>query len=133
MKSPKHVFIVDDDIDDRDLFIEAVDQIDPSIVCKSAQDGQEALQKLNESNGALPDIIFLDLNMPRINGKQCLEQLKNTDHLKHIPVAIYSTSSFQKDIDETRQLGAEYFITKPANFRELCSVIAQVIAPQQPR
>jgi len=128
MSKIRSVFIVDDDVDDRELFIEAVAEINPSIQCLSAQDCQEALDKLNDESMPLPDIIFLDLNMPRINGKQCLEQLKASARLCNIPVVIYTTSSLQKDIEETRELGAAHFITKPANFGELCRCISEVIA-----
>lgn len=127
MSKAKNVLIVDDDVDDRELFIEAVAEIDSSITCYSAEDCEIALEKLADEKEILPDVIFLDLNMPRLNGKQCLDQLKKSARLQHIPVVIYSTSSLQKDIEETRQLGAKHFITKPSNFKELCNALASVL------
>jgi CheY-like chemotaxis protein len=126
MKKNKHVLIIDDDHDDIELFAEAVGKIDPAIKCSSAVNAGEALQRLR--NGMeLPALIFLDLNMPGLSGKDCLKELKKTDKLFHIPVAIYSTSSFQKDIEETRDLGAMYFITKPSTFDETCNTLSQII------
>jgi CheY-like chemotaxis protein len=104
-------FIVDDDTDDQDLFIEAVNEVDGSIQCLSASDCEEALDLLKNRKIGLPDMIFLDLNMPRLNGKQCLAELKKQAHLKHIPVIIYSTSSERRDIEETSRLGAAHFLT----------------------
>jgi CheY-like chemotaxis protein len=128
MKRPRTFFIVDDDPDDVDLFIEAINEIDQSIYCESAFDGQEALQKLNDAGTILPDIIFLDLNMPRINGMQCLTELKTNKKLSHIPIVIYTTSSSQKDLDETKESGASYFLTKPSSFKELCSILSGIIS-----
>src|SRR4051794_40368807 len=116
MAKNKTFFIVDDDIDDQELFMEAVSEVDQSIECISASDCEEALDLLKSGKVVLPDMIFLDLNMPRLNGKQCLAELKRQANLKHIPVIIYSTSSEKKDIEETTKLGAAHFLTKPNKF-----------------
>ena len=131
MKKTTTLFIADDDPDDVELFTEAVNEFDESIQCYSAMDGEEALKKLRAMLPALPDIIFLDLNMPRINGKQCLVEIKKTEKLNVVPVVIYSTSSIQHDIDETRRLGAVYFLTKPASFGELCKELSNIISAGQ--
>ena len=121
-------FIVDDDIDDQDLFIEAVSEVDKSIRCMSASNCEEALDLLKNKKIGMPDMIFLDLNMPRLNGKQCLAELKKEAHLAHIPVIIYSTSSEKRDIEETSRLGAAHFLTKPNKFEELCRAISFVVS-----
>ena len=72
-------------------------------------------------------MIFLDLNMPRLNGKQCLAELKREAHLRDIPVIIYSTSSEKRDIEETSRLGAAHFLTKPNKFEELCKALTFVV------
>ena len=131
MKKTTTLFIADDDQDDVELFTEAVNEVDKSIQCHSAMDGEEALKKLMAMLPDLPDIIFLDLNMPRINGKQCLVEIKKTEKLNTVPVVIYSTSSIQHDIDETRELGAVYFLTKPASFGELCKELSSIISSRQ--
>jgi CheY-like chemotaxis protein len=121
-------FIVDDDIDDQELFIEAVNEVDNSIQCLSASNCEEALDLLKSGNIVLPDMIFLDLNMPRLNGKQCLAELKKQANLRDIPVIIYSTSSEKRDIEETTRLGAAHFLTKPNKFEELCKAITFVVS-----
>lgn len=128
MMTKRTLFIVDDDTDDQDLFIEAVNEVDTSIQCMSASSCEEALDLLKNKKIRLPDIIFLDLNMPRLNGKQCLAELKKQAHLRHIPVIIYSTSSERRDIEETTRLGAAHFLTKPNKFEELCKALSFVVS-----
>jgi CheY-like chemotaxis protein len=128
MSKKRTFFIVDDDIDDQELFMEAVGEVDGSIECLSASNCEEALSLLKSGKIGLPDVIFLDLNMPRLNGKQCLAELKKQANLRHIPVIIYSTSSEKRDIEETFELGAAYFLTKPNKFDELCQALTFVVS-----
>ena len=107
--------------------MEAVKEVDPNIVCHLASSCDEGLELLNKSS-VLPDYIFLDLNMPKVDGKKCLLELKKNARVKDIPVIIYSTSSLKKDIDETKAMGAVHFLTKPAAFRELCEAIENVLS-----
>ena len=123
----KVIFLIDDDIDDQEFFVEAVKEVDPNIVCHLASSCDEGLELLNKSS-VLPDYIFLDLNMPKVDGKKCLLELKKNARVKDIPVIIYSTSSLKKDIDETKGMGAVHFLTKPAAFRELCEAIENVLS-----
>ena len=122
----KNVFLVDDDKDDREIFIEALAEIDNSFKCYTAENGEDAINKLHVDS-FVPDFIFLDLNMPRMNGRECLVEIKNITRLEDIPVIIYTTSSLQKEREELVKLGASMFITKPANFRELCHSLKQVL------
>ncbi len=119
--------LIDDDADDRDMFCEALHVVDDSAECIAAQDGAEALGMLRIQDTHLPDFIFLDLNMPRLNGQQCLSEIKKNRNLLHIPVIIYTTSKQQTDIDEAKSLGAAYFITKPNTFDGICKSIAGVL------
>jgi CheY-like chemotaxis protein len=123
----RRIFVIDDDIDDQELFIEAVKEIDAGIQCECASNGEEALEVLGKPDTNLPDLIFLDLNMPRLNGKQCLERLKSNKDLRHIPVIIYSTSSQENDVHDTMALGAVHFLTKPSSFHELCEMLGSLI------
>jgi CheY-like chemotaxis protein len=118
MTSPLTLLIVDDDADDREMFIEVATEINPSCICVQANNGYEAFQLLNKEN-FVPEYIFLDLNMPRMNGKQFLENLKKNDRLRSIPVIIYSTSKMDGDKEEMKRLGAAYFITKPSSMETL--------------
>src|SRR5688572_16547895 len=90
--SQKKLLIIDDDIEDQEIFIEALREVDPAALCYAAISGEEAFTKLEKDMVMLPDLIFLDLNMPKQNGKQVLREIKNTRSLLSIPVIMYSTS-----------------------------------------
>ena len=122
--------MVDDDTDDQEIFALALAEVDNSISCVTAKSGIEALDRLNESNFR-PDYIFLDLNMPRMNGKQCLKKIKDQASLSEIPVVIYSTSSERRDIEETKALGAAAFITKPPGISELIRSLHHILLDTQ--
>jgi CheY-like chemotaxis protein len=125
-----NVLIVDDDEDDRDLFCIAVHELEPKINCILARNGEEALQGLRLEKFPKPDVIFLDLNMPRLNGLQLLRELKLDIQLKGIPIVIYTASKHQEDLDETKELGAEHFFAKPNSFMELCQIVRDVFAKE---
>lgn len=118
--------LVDDDTDDTSLFKEILEEVNPSIIFHSAGDGQQAIQFLKNESNTLPDVIFLDLNMPRMSGKECLVQIKRDEELHKIPVIMYTTSSQSKDIEETMQKGAICFITKPTNIKELKNILSSI-------
>ncbi len=126
----KVILLIDDDADDRELFREALKQVDPLVICIEADDGDVALFLLNQPDAVLPDVIFLDLNMPRMNGKQCLNEIKQSDALAHIPVVIYTTSKRGVDVEETKNMGAVHFITKPAFFDKICKSIDYVLSEE---
>jgi CheY-like chemotaxis protein len=128
-----YVLVVDDDEDDRDLFCTALREIDPSVTCIHAKDGQEALLGLRLNQFPTPNLIFIDLNMPRINGFQCLKELKKDRALKSIPVAMYTTSKIKEHKEECERLGAAHFITKPTSFTELCKIISDIMAKEMLR
>lgn len=121
------VLIADDDPDDIEMFVEALQELDNHICCLSAGNGHEALQLLNVANAPKPDIIFLDLNMPKLNGKQCLVKLKQQDKFADIPVIIFTTSKLDDDNEEMRRLGAVDFITKPSKYSELVHLLANLL------
>ena len=120
--------LIDDDIDDTDLFQDVINDVDPALHFISAVNGQEALELLTNRKDALPDLIFLDLNMPRKNGLTCLKEIRSNDKLKDVAVAIYSTSSYEKDIDETFHHGANVYIKKPTDFDTLKKVLHKVLS-----
>jgi CheY-like chemotaxis protein len=128
VEANKIFFIADDDPDDRELFIEALRTIDALCECITAVDGEEALAKLTDGLPQLPDFIFLDLNMPRINGRECLAAIKKNARINKIPVIIYSTSAEKKDITETIQSGAAYFLQKPNRFEDLSRALDNIIS-----
>ena len=119
MDTSKVFLVIDDDPDDRYFFSEAIKKIDATARCLMATNGEEALMQLRNGIPRLPDLIFLDLNMPRMDGRLCLTEIKRDPMLKNIPVIILSTSSSRNDIEETAKLGAAYFITKPTDISKL--------------
>lgn len=121
------LLIADDDADDRKLFVEAVAEIDKDIECITASDGEQALQILEDLSTPLPHIIFLDLRMPKLNGKKCLSQIKSSPRLKHIPVIVYTTSKQVEESQELQELGATHFISKPSDPDEIFYVISLVL------
>jgi len=104
--------LVDDDEDDRDFFLQALSGVLPGATCETASNGKIALDKLLASP-VRPDLLFLDLNMPLMNGRQLLLHVKNHEDLRTIPVVILSTSGDAHTVRETLALGAIEFITKP--------------------
>ena len=130
MKNSMSFLIVDDDADDRMLFIEAVREIDETIDCNIAKNGEQALGLLRNIEYPLPDFIFLDIRMPRLNGKKCLFEIKKDDRLKNIPVIIYTTSKAVKESKELRAMGAFHFISKPRNADDIFYLISFVIDEQ---
>jgi CheY-like chemotaxis protein len=112
-------FLIDDDVDDQEIFILALSQMDIPVSCYTADDGYLALQHFQQDPNFIPDLIFLDLNMPRVNGMQCLVEIKKDPRLSHIPVIIYSTSSSLADRQTAELLGASDFITKLTDIDEL--------------
>ena len=120
------ILYADDDPEDCELIFEALNDIDPSISCIVANDGSEALKILRQSK-KLPDYIFLDINMPVMDGKECLAKLKNDSRLREIPVIICSTTTNTEEIGKLYTLGAFDFISKANSFTELCKSLDQVI------
>jgi CheY-like chemotaxis protein len=123
-----HILIVDDDEDDRDLLTIAIHEVDPTVRCAMARNGQEALHGLQVMEYPRPSLIFLDLNMPRLNGVQFMKELNKDRELKGIPVVIYTTSKLQEDVEKMLALGAIHFFTKPTSFEELCKSVKDVFA-----
>lgn len=121
------IFLVDDDVDDQLVFKEAIELINPSLQCDTATNGKIALDKLKLST-SLPDIIFLDLNMPIMNGFDFLIQIKKENALSKIPVGIFTTSNILRDKELTIEFGAQFFITKPNDFQVLRKKLQQILS-----
>jgi CheY-like chemotaxis protein len=131
MKKNGICFLIDDDLDDQEIFALALTEVKSEYRCMYANNGAEAMEKLLNPENPIPDYIFLDLNMSKMNGKECLREIKRFEHLRNIPVAIYSTSSMAHDIRETKHLGAKEFITKPFSMNELIKVLDEFFHRQE--
>jgi CheY-like chemotaxis protein len=117
-----HILLIDDDDDDQEIFLTALEKVTDQIKCTAMNNASEALKQLVKKEFS-PDVIFLDLNMPLMNGQQFLLEIKKKENLKHIPVIIFSTSSQQSAINTTKEFGAEDFITKPDKFNDLVAIL----------
>jgi CheY-like chemotaxis protein len=122
----KNILLIDDDEDDREIFHAAMQQLKADIDCTLMNNASQALDMLS-SKKIHPDLIFLDLNMPVMNGQQFLMEIKNEDELKHIPVVILSTSSHKSTIELTKELGAIDFFSKPDKFEDLLGILKSVL------
>jgi CheY-like chemotaxis protein len=127
MKENIKIFIADDDEDDKRLFIESAREVNKHIDFVTASDGQEALRLLKDEHNMPPDYIFLDLRMPRINGKQCLEEIRKDKNLCDIPVFVYTTSTDVKDSVELKKMGAVHFISKPVDPSDIYYILSVVL------
>ncbi len=123
------LLLIDDDADDQEIFLSALAFIDNSIHCTIATNGHDGLQHLSATEEALPDLIFLDLNMPVMNGMQFLQEMKDNHLAKGVPVIIYSTASDQQTIRQALELGAFQFYTKPEKFSELVGMLHDLLYP----
>ena len=123
----KKVFLIDDDPDDRAFFCEALEEIAADILCYSAVNGRKALSQIINKEIEIPDVIFLDINMPQMNGWQFLSMLKQYEPYEKVPVIMYSTSSHPEDVEKARQSGALCLFTKPNDFNTLKKALETVV------
>lgn len=121
------ITLADDDEDDRLFFTDAFEELKINTIVNTVNNGKELLHYLNLPDTVLPHIIFLDLNMPILNGIECLKEIKLNDKFKDIAIAIYSTSSSDQDVEDTFVLGANIYIKKPSNFNELKKILSDVV------
>ncbi len=125
---PLQIILADDDESDRTNFMDALEESRIKTVVFAVKDGVELMDHLSNEDTPIPHLLFLDLNMPRKNGLACLMEIRKSEKLKDVAVAIYSTSSYDKDVEETFQQGANVYIKKPTDFKVLKSVLDKVLS-----
>lgn len=121
------IVLADDDDDDRLLFTEALEELPLHAEVATFDNGVDLMAYLIDEFNTLPDIIFLDLNMPLMNGEECLRDIRNEERLKKIPIIIYSTSLDLEKASLLQKRGANYYIQKPAYFHQLKLVLQRSI------
>lgn len=119
------ILAVDDDLEDCEFFCDAIKEIDSSIVVMKARNGSDALHLLG-NHLLLPDFIFLDINMPMMDGRECLLEIKKNPKLQRIPVVMYSTTNNKNEIQEYKNMGAN-FLVKPSHFFKLVKSLAFIL------
>ena len=127
MQNKPIVLLIDDDSDDQEIFSIALEKADGNVECVFANDGIQALEILRHDPDFVPDYVFIDMNMPRMNGQQCLAEIKKIDRLKSVPVYMYSTSVSPESLETNKQLGAKDFIVKPSSINELISILKNIL------
>ncbi|NBC65645.1 MAG: response regulator [Bacteroidetes bacterium] len=126
-KTPLRILLTDDDEGDRLVFQEIFEEMETDTSVWMVNDGKQLMGFLTDPKNPLPHIIFLDLNMPDMNGIECLKEIRSDETYRDISIAIYSTSTFEKDIEETFRHGANIYITKPGDYNELKQVLTKAL------
>ena len=127
MGHKRKVLLVDDDLDDHFLLREALSYASEEVDFLSAYNGMDALELLEQLT-EFPHIIFLDLNMPLMDGKECLQRLRQNGSYSGMPIIIYSTSIADPEATDLRRLGATEVLQKPADFMKLCTAIQTALS-----
>ena len=120
------ILLADDDTDDCIFFKEVLEELSIQIQLIEVHDGEKLMQFLKNETNQIPYVLFLDLNMPRKNGVECLLEIKRDERLKYFPVIIISTSIEQEVVDHLYKNGAQYFVCKPPDFLKLKKMVEQV-------
>ena len=124
---PLHILLAEDDAADRFLFTEAFAELKIKTLVSTVNNGMQLMEWLYTKSTRLPDILFIDLNMPGKNGLECLKEIRSNKELKDISIAIYSTSDHEKDVEATFLNGANIYITKPNDFNTLKQILEKAV------
>jgi CheY-like chemotaxis protein len=121
----KHILLIDDDSDDQLFFKEILEELNMGFTCGFASNGRDGLAMMKEM--PQPDVIFVDLNMPVMNGFQYLEMVKNGSFYSNIPIVMLTTSNAKTDKEKARNLGAVGFISKPDSFHLFREILKETL------
>lgn len=125
-KEPVKIILAEDDAEDQELFIDALDAAHVSSEVTTVENGQELLDNLRDESEPNPDIIFIDVNMPVKGGKQALEEIKSDKGLRDIPAVMLSTWSHPADIEDSFEKGADLYVQKPNSFAGFVMLLKKV-------
>jgi CheY-like chemotaxis protein len=123
----KNLLLADDDADQRMVFQDILNELSFPTTLRSVFNGEQLMQLLNETKDRLPDILFLDLNMPQKNGFTCLLEIKRSEKLKSIVVVIFSSSYKAEIVNLLYENGAQFYVRKPNSFTHLKKLIHQIL------
>ena len=123
----RHIVLAEDDEDERLFFTEALEESNLNVTFDSVRDGHDLMLYLRNFGAQVPDMIFLDMNMPKKTGMECLVEIRADERLRNVPVAIYSTSSHPPEVEEAYVKGANVYICKTPDFKNLTTIIARVL------
>ena len=121
------VFLIDDDFDDQEFFSIAVKKLDEKNECIFAADGERGVELMRSDENFNPDYVFIDFNMPKMNGLECLGEIKRMDRFRNTPVYIYSTTDNPTTMDDSKKMGATGYIVKPSGLQVLVEILKVII------
>ena len=124
---PYKVVLADDDEDDRMFFTDAIHNVAPGTNLVTVNNGEDLIRYLKDQGRALPDLIFMDINMPYKNGLECLREIKSSELFRHLPILIYSTSVNKDHVEVSYTHGACLYIQKPANYTDITRILKNVL------
>lgn len=122
----KTVIVIDDDPDDIGIMEEAIQELDPSFVCKSFMRANEALKELSKSNDSTPEYIFIDMNMPLLGGDKCLREFRENPRFDKAVITIISTSMPAHVAASLKNAGADFTFQKPSRYEALNTILKSV-------
>ncbi|MBC7000401.1 response regulator [Cytophaga sp. FL35] len=125
-QNKKLVYLVDDDHEDQEIFCDALEMVDSEVELKMFDNGVDLMADLH-SESKLPDLIFLDLFMPMMNGEECLQDIRDNERFDEVPVIIYSTVLDMTKIEDLFAMGANRYLHKPSNFHNLISALERTL------
>lgn len=131
---PLNILLADDDTDDCAFFERALKEINIESHLTTVHDGEELMDYLSKNSGHLPDMLFLDLSMPRKTGFECLSEIKENEKLNNLPVIVFTTSyargiDFEQSLINTlARIGAQEYIRKPNDFEQLKQIIHKALS-----
>ena len=128
MKESINILLIDDDLDDQEIFLMCIKDVSGKIDCRTANNGVVAIELLESHATYIPDYIFLDVNMPMMNGIECLKLLKQIKRLKDTKIFMYSTTSETAVVTQTQILGADDFIVKPVRTTTLKDKLSKIFS-----
>ena len=126
MNSNVKCLLIDDDTDDHEIFKLALETVDGSINCVCIGESVNAIIKLKADKSFVPAIIFVDINMPVMNGIECLAEIKKLNHLQNVPVIFYSTFADPEKVSEMKELGAAEYFEKPSDMEVLVDKLTSI-------
>ena len=125
---PINIYLADDDQEDRNLFIEALKEIPLKTAVTQFDNGVDLMDDLF-SEELIPDVVFLDLRMPIMDGFECLVDIRNFKQFSNIKVIVYSSSYHQREVDQLKADGANKYIQKPNSFNQLKTLLYKSLKP----
>jgi len=123
MNLPISIILAEDDEDDRLFFKDALRELTIPTHLTTVNDGEQLMMFLNNAENALAHVLFLDINMPRKSGFDCLAEIRNSERLNLLPIIIFSTSFDKQVVNQLHDLGANYYMRKPGGYLRLKEII----------